>query len=258
MSPNHRKRMILVVVSVIAVFLLLYISRNALFPFAIAGIFAYVLFPAVRGLERVMPWRNKHPDIARIAAITLIYIVALAILIGLLALIIPPAVRQSTHLIEDLPNIYTEAREAAEELIERFSEDIPVEVRDKAEEILADLGDLLLSVIQSTLTKTLKAVANTFSFIIGLAIVPVLLFYLLKDGGRLVSSSLSIFPENARGHARQSRPHRERVAGRLHTGPTAADAVRGTDRIRGPVAPGYRVRRVAWHCPPALRRRSRS
>ena len=69
MSPNHRKRMILVVVSVIAVFLLLYVSRNALFPFAIAGIFAYVLFPAVRGLERVMPWRNKHPDIARIAAI---------------------------------------------------------------------------------------------------------------------------------------------------------------------------------------------
>ena len=203
MSPNHRKRMILVVVSVIAVSLLLYVSRNALFPFAIAGIFAYVLFPAVRGLERVMPWRSKHPDIARIAAITLIYIVALAILIGLLALIIPPAVRQSTHLIEDLPNIYAEAREAAEELIERFSEDIPVEVRDKAEEILADLGDLLLSVIQSTLTKTLKAVANTFSFIIGLAIVPVLLFYLLKDGGRLVASSLSVFPENARGHARQ-------------------------------------------------------
>ena len=203
LSPNHRKRMILVVVSVVAVVLLLYVARNALFPFAIAGIFAYVLFPAVKALERVMPWRNKHPDIARIVAISLIYIVALVVLIGLLALIIPPAVRQSNHLIQNLPDIYTEARQAAEEIIERFSEDIPQEVRDKAEEILAGLGDLLLSVIQSTLAKTLRAVANTFSFIIGLAIVPVLLFYLLKDGERLVTSSLSVFPEKARGHAGQ-------------------------------------------------------
>ena len=150
-----------------------------------------------------MPWRNRHPDAARVAAISVIYITALAILIGLLALIIPPAVRQSTSLIEDLPTIYTEARQAVEELVERFAEDIPDDVRQKAEEILADLGDTLLSVAQAALTKTLQAVANTFSFIIGLAIVPVLLFYLLKDGERLVSSSLSIFPKNARGHAKE-------------------------------------------------------
>lgn len=203
LSPNHRKRLVLVVASVVVVFLLFYIARGALFPFVLGGVFAYVLFPAVKGLERLMPWRNRHPDVARVAAISVIYITALAILIGLLALIIPPAVRQSTSLIEDLPTIYTEARAAVEELVERFADDIPPDVRDKAEEILADLGDTLLSVAQAALTKTLQAVANTFSFIIGLAIVPVLLFYLLKDGERLVSSSLSVFPKNARVHARE-------------------------------------------------------
>ena len=203
LSPNHRKRMVLVVASVVVVFLLFYIARGALFPFVLSGIFAYVLFPAVKGLERLMPWRNRHPDAARVAAISVIYITALAILIGLLALIIPPAVRQSTSLIEDLPTIYTEARQAVEEFVERFADDIPPDVRNKAEEILADLGDTLLSVAQAALTKTLQAVANTFSFIIGLAIVPVLLFYLLKDGERLVASSLSIFPKNARGHAKE-------------------------------------------------------
>ena len=201
LSPNHRKRMVLVVASVVVVFLLFYVARGALFPFVLGGIFAYILFPAVKGLERLMPWRNRHPDAARVAAISVIYITALAILIGLLALIIPPAVRQSTSLIEDLPTIYTEAREAVEELVERFADDIPQDVRDKAEEIVAGLGDTLLSVAQTALTKTLQAVANTFSFIIGLAIVPVLLFYLLKDGERLVSSSLSVFPKNVRVHA---------------------------------------------------------
>ncbi len=203
LSPNHRKRLVLVVASIVVVFLLLYVARGALFPFIIGGVLAYVLFPAVKGLEKIMPWRHRHPDAARIVAIATIYITALAILIGLLALIIPPAVRQSTSLIENLPTIYTEAREAVEELVERFAEDIPDDVRQKAEEILADLGDILLSVAQSTLAKTLQTVANTFSFIIGLAIVPVLLFYLLKDGERLVESSLSVFPKNAKGHARE-------------------------------------------------------
>ena len=203
LSPNYRKRMVLVVASIVFVILLLYVARGALFPFIIGGVFAYVLFPAVKGLERIMPWRNRHPDAARVAAISVIYIIALAILIGLLAIIIPPAVRQSTSLIEDLPTIYTEARQAVEELAERFADDIPQDVRDKAEEILAGLGDTLLSVAQTALTKTLQTVANTFSFIIGLAIVPVLLFYLLKDGERLVASSLSIFPKNARVHARE-------------------------------------------------------
>ena len=182
LSPNHRKRIVLVVASIVVVFLLFYVARNALFPFVIASIFAYVLFPAVKGLERVMPWRSRHPDIARVAAISTIYIVALAILIGLLALIIPPAVRQSTHLVQNLPDIYVEARQAVEEYTVRFSKDIPVNVRLMVEELVADLGDFALSLIQSTLIRTLRAVANTFSFIIGLAIVPVLLFYLLKDG----------------------------------------------------------------------------
>ncbi len=203
LSPNHRKRLVLVVACVVVVFLLLYIARGALFPFIISGVLAYVLFPAVKAFEKIMPWRSRHPDASRILAISIIYIAVLVLFIEMLALTIPPVVRQSTHLIENLPDIYNEARQATEDLAERYFENIPQDVRDKAEEILADLGDTLLSVAQAALTKTLQTVANTFSFIIGLAIVPVLLFYLLKDGERLVASSLSIFPKNARGHAKE-------------------------------------------------------
>ena len=203
LSPNHRKRLVLVVASIVAVILLLYVARGALFPFIIGGVFAYVLFPAVKALEKIMPWRKRYPDASRIIAISIIYIGVLVIIIEILALTIPPVVRQSTHLIENLPDIYNEARQATEDLAERYFDNIPEDLRDKIEEALADLGDILLSVIQSTLAKTLQTVANTFSFIIGLAIVPVLLFYLLKDGEKLVASSLSVFPQNARGHARE-------------------------------------------------------
>ena len=67
LSPNHRKRMVLVVASMVFIFLLLYVARGALFPFVLGGIFAYVLFPAVKGLsgscrgETGTPTRRESP-----------------------------------------------------------------------------------------------------------------------------------------------------------------------------------------------------
>ncbi len=209
MSPNRLMRLILVIAGAVVVCLLLYMARSALFPFLVGGIIAYILFPAVKALERIIPWRNKYPNGARITAITFIYLLALGIFISLLAIIIGPTVSQAGDLLKALPKIYTAAREVIEDLVQELSTvqgislDIPDAVSTKAEEILSSLGNILANVIISTLTNAIKAVSNTFSFIIGLAIVPVLIFYLLKDGDRLASSGLSVFPESVRVHARE-------------------------------------------------------
>jgi len=200
LPSKRRKRVLLVAISTIIVLLFLYYARNALFPFIISGVLSYVLFPAVKLFERVMPWRTRYPGVSRITAIAIIYVVALAIIAGVLALILPPAVRQSTDLLDNLPNIYTEARQAIEDFTKDVSKDIPEDVRLKIEEYVAQFGDLLIQFIQTVLSRTLSTVANTLSFFIGLAIVPVLLFYLLKDGERMVGSFYGLFPERVRGH----------------------------------------------------------
>lgn len=200
LPPNRRKRVVLVIVSTVIVLLFLYLARNALFPFIISGVLSYILFPSVRLLERAMPWRTSYPNVSRITAITIIYIVALAVIAGLLALILPPAIRQSTDLLENLPNIYTDARQAVENFTAEVSKDIPEDVRLQIEGWVAQFGNFLLQLIQSVLTRTLSTVANTLSFVIGLAIVPVLLFYLLKDEERMVRSFYDMFPEGIREH----------------------------------------------------------
>jgi predicted PurR-regulated permease PerM len=62
-SPQRDHRLSLLISAGIIIILLLIIYRLAgvLFPFAIGGVLAYVLFPVVRGLERAMPWREKRP-----------------------------------------------------------------------------------------------------------------------------------------------------------------------------------------------------
>jgi predicted PurR-regulated permease PerM len=200
LPSKHRKRVLLVVISTMIVLLFLYYARNSLFPFIISSVLSYILFPAVNLFERVIPWRARYPGVSRITAIAVIYVVGLAVIAGVSALIVPPAVRQSTDLLENLPNIYTEARQAIEDFTEDVSKDIPEDVRLQIEEYVAQFGDLLIQFVQTVLSRTLSTVANTLSFVIGLAIVPVLLFYLLKDGERMVGSFYGLFPESARGH----------------------------------------------------------
>jgi len=202
LPPNRRKRLLLVIASAAAIVLVLYVARNALFPFVVSGVLSYILFPAVKGLEQVMPWRTRFPGASRIVAIGIIYLGAIAIVAGLLAIVLPPAVRQSTDLLENLPNIYTDARQAVEDFTERVSKDIPEDVRLQIEEYFAQFGDFLVQFVQSALGGTLRTVASTLSFIIGLAIVPVLLFYLLKDDQLILDSFYRLFPQSAQIHCR--------------------------------------------------------
>jgi len=54
-----RLRLLLVTASVIVVLVLLMLARGALFPFILSSALAYLLYPVVRALERLMPWRER-------------------------------------------------------------------------------------------------------------------------------------------------------------------------------------------------------
>lgn len=202
LPPNRRRRYTLITASVIIVVLLLYFARDALFPFVIGGILSYILLPAVRWMEKAIPWRwrREFPVASRIAAISVIYLAVIGILAGIVALILPPALQQTSELLHNLPSIYSDARQAVEDFTAEFSQDIPDSIQLQIEGVFAQFGDLLLTMIQTAITGSLSTVADTLRVIIGLAIVPVLLFYLLKDGERIIGGFYGLFPKNIRVH----------------------------------------------------------
>ncbi len=200
-TQARRNRLVLVAVGVAIVAALLVLARGALFPFILTGILAYILYPIVSAVESRMPGRRRWPDLSRIVAIWLIFLLGLAVLAGILALVVPPTLGQAADFIDEVPDYYGRARAAIEDWNAEYVERVPEDVRMQIEEYAASSGSILISAARTVVLRTLGAVTNVVSMVIGVAVVPFLLFYLLKDRETAVSGIYSLMPPEARRHA---------------------------------------------------------
>ena len=198
----RRNRLILVAGGLILVVGLLVLARGALFPFIISGALAYLLFPVVRALESLMPWRKRWPNLSRVVSILLIYVAAIAVLAGALAIIIPPTFGQAVELVNEVPDLLGRARTTVEGWNEQYSSRVPEDVREQIEDKLNSGSSVLISAARSVVGKTATTVTNAVTTIIGLAIVPFMIFYLLKDRETAVEGFYSLMPSDVERHAR--------------------------------------------------------
>jgi predicted PurR-regulated permease PerM len=187
---------------IIILLLIIYWLAGVLFPFAIGGVLAYILFPIVRLLEQVMPWREKRPNLSRVIAIAIVFIVALGVVAGALVLVIPQIVNEATVFISRLPRIFEEARSTIEQLNREYAERIPEEIKQNIQEGLANVGSVLLGAIQDAFLRVAGFITNAFSLIIGLSVIPIFLFYLLKDQESLSRGVYTPAPSAVRPHLR--------------------------------------------------------
>ncbi len=198
----QRNRLVLVAASTFLVVAFIFLARGALFPFILSGALTYLLYPVVRGLERVMPWRERWPGASRVAAIAVIYVAAIAVAAGAIALVVPPTFREATEFVDSVPDLFAGARETIEGWSETYTDRVPEDLREQIESSLASSGDLFVGAAKSVLSRTVGAVSDTVSAVIGLAVVPFMVFYLLKDREAAVGGFYSLLPPNAQRHAR--------------------------------------------------------
>ena len=198
-----------VVVALAAVYFL----GTVLLTLGISAVIAYVMLPVARLLERGMPWRHRRPDLSRGIAIGIIFLVALAVLAGILAAVIPPTIEQSREFIEDFPAFFREARETVEGWIARYEHLIPPEARDLAEEALAGAGSILAGAAKTLISRTWGVVSGSFALFLGIATAPVLIFYMMKDSGQVKSSLCAPFPAGVRRHLQEILDIADRTVG---------------------------------------------
>ena len=192
----------LVVVAMVVVLGLLYVARGALFPFIISIVLAQLLYPAVVFLEERMPGRRRSPEAARIVSILLIYLAFLAVLAGVLYLTIPPLFHEAQELARTLPDLYERSRATVESWSHEITERIPAELRARIEESVAGGGDVLADAALGILGRTISGVSNAVTLVIGLAVVPFFLFYLLKDRENVLGGLYTMLPPTGRRHTR--------------------------------------------------------
>ena len=186
--------MLTVAAILVVMLFLMYLLGAVLFTVLLSGLIAYVLLPLRHGLVKLMPWRESRPDLSRTIAVTAIFVVATGITVGLLAVAIPPTVRQSQEFIEEFPTFFASARETVEGWIGEYSERVPQDVRMQIEDNLASMGSTLAESAFQILPKTVSFIVGSFSLIIGLATMPVLIFYLAKDSKQIGDYLISPFP----------------------------------------------------------------
>ena len=196
------RRTALVAVALAIIAGILYIARGALFPFIISIVLAELLYPVVVFLEERLPGHDRAPQMTRIVSILVIYAAFAGIVAGILYITIPPLFSEAQELVESFPGLYERARFSVEGWSQGLAERIPVEVRTQVERAVAGGGSVLADSAQGVIQRTVSGVSNAVTIVIGLAVVPFFLFYILKDREEVVGGFYPMLSPQARDHTR--------------------------------------------------------
>ena len=157
---------------------LLWLLSPILAPFLFAGILAYMFDPLVERLTR-----RRVP---RTLAVVLVLLLALALLVGLLLVVLPLLYKETRMLAERLPGFLGWFNErAAPWLKDRLDLDLQLDVdtaKQYARELLAQNESLAKQLLGSLKLGGVFLVG----LLVNLLLVPVVLFYLLRDWNLLI------------------------------------------------------------------------
>jgi predicted PurR-regulated permease PerM len=107
--------------------------------------------------------------------------------------LIPPLAAQPVAFAESIPSYQEGVRHEAAGLVAEYERIVPATYRTQIEANLGALGSQLTTVVRSAARVTLGAVETVVGIFAGLALLPLWIFYVLKDERRngLVLSSLA-------------------------------------------------------------------
>ena len=178
---------------------LIYLIRDTIFLFAVALLFAYLLWPVVQLLDRWLPGRS------RLLALVLVYVLLVGVLIIVGVAVGSRVAEEANALAAKLPDLLTKhpvaesvGPAAHANLRSTILATIQQQVASHSRELLALLPGAALHVIAS---------AQNLLFIV---LVPILSFFILKDGREISAALLDLLGEGA------TRARVEAVAGDLH------------------------------------------
>ena len=175
---------ILALVLFIGAVLVLLFGRM-LAPVLTALILAYLLEGLIVRLEH---WR-----VPRIAGVVLVFIGFLAGLIVLLFGLVPLLSRQLSQLIQQIPTWISQGQE----LVLRLPELYPQLVTEaQARQLVDRIGADLAGLGQELLAISLSSALGLVSLVVFLVLVPILVFFFLKDKSQLLHWASSYLPED--------------------------------------------------------------
>ncbi|WP_319466622.1 AI-2E family transporter [uncultured Trichococcus sp.] len=161
------------------------------FPLIMAGIFFYMLNPLVTLMEK--------RGIKRFVGIWIAFVLVLLLMIWGFAILIPIIRDQTIGIIAEFPS-YWRAIESM--TIELVNYDWFTSLQEQISEINADIFNTVSEKLNEVLSNTVSGLGSVVGLLtnafVGIVTMPIILYYLLKEGDKLPLSFLQFFPTNLR------------------------------------------------------------
>ena len=187
-TMRRHRQAIFALVMIVTVVLILWLARGALPAFLIGLALAFILDPVVSWLARA--------GVARWAGVLIAYLAVVVVIWAIVAYVVPPISRQTAEFIDHLPELGA-AIGNVEQAMRDWYESLPIpdELRATIEVQIAGSGQAISDLLSGLLAPTINAIVRAATFVLGLVVVPVWLFYVLKDReafSRAVAGALPI------------------------------------------------------------------
>ena len=165
-------------------FVVVFSFGGMLMPVFISIIISYLLEGMVAGFERFR--------IPRILAVIIVFSLFMTCLLILILWLLPLLSRQIGQLLQDLPSMIASTQKALMQLPEKYPEIISrtqiIQINEYLTTELTRLGQYLLSV-------SLASVRGIITFLVYLILVPLMVFFFLKDKTVIIEWARSFLPE---------------------------------------------------------------
>ena len=136
--------------------------------------------------------RLKKWGMPRLPAVIIVFLLFMTVMIFLTFGLVPIVIKQLTALVQQFPNYVARGQELLKQLPEAYPQLISEE---QIQIIITQLGQEVAVLGQAALTWSLASVASVIGLVIYLVLVPVLVFFLLKDKDLLIDWVSNYLPE---------------------------------------------------------------
>lgn len=166
-------------------FIVIYFFGHLIAPLLVAIVFAYLLEWPVSKLGKI--------GIPRTPAVIFVILLFVGVMLMAFFGLVPTIWKQVGNLLNDIPNMYAKLQVVISNIPDRYPELANLEI---VESIMNNAKDQALSMGENVVKGSLSSLVSLATLSIYLILVPLLIFFLLKDKKEMISTLESFLPKD--------------------------------------------------------------
>lgn len=176
MDPKNKKLLTTFLIALGVALVFLYLARRVMTPFFIAFALAYLMDPLVDRMEK---WK-----LSRTPAVIILLVLFFLVTLAGTAILVPLFRIQIEHLAANIPEYLQTLQDWWHPFIENIAWLEPGKIQAVAQEELKKMGELPMKILGNVtefLWSSLSSLFNAILVAVNIFIIPVAMFYLLRD-----------------------------------------------------------------------------